>query len=216
VLALAAVFNDLKDIGYGIEILSGQRPAGDSNVSRLWGNYCGVEMHLYRNLFGTLHEAFKIIQKNRIVLDDEYYSEIVRVMSRPGRSHWATFIEVALGAEPSDAFGRCLHRARNKVAYHYDPKAILQGYRSHFKGGARQGSRAFISRGNNMRSTRFYFADAALQGYMENVAHVGEVDELLRDTFEAFDHLNQAISEFVELFVQKRAGSFRVEREDNT
>jgi len=214
VLTLAVIFNDSKDIGFGVELLDEARPNGASNHSRIWGNFCALEQHLYRSFFGLLHELFQLMQTNQGVLEDKFFVSIISKMSKETRENWKQLVEVTQGATPKTPLGHSLLLARNKVAFHYDAVQILRGFQEHFVGDERIDERAFVSRGRNMRRSRFYFADAAIQSYMQKVASGGKWGDLLDRSHGVFNDLNQAVMEIVVGFIQIRAGSFRVERDE--
>ncbi len=209
VLALAVIYNDSKDVSYAHELLRELAPSPPPLHSRAWGVFGGMDLHLFRLHIGLLHELFKLIQANEVVLRDDYLRSVVNQLPASARASWNTLVEVALGATPSDRLGRSLLLARNKIAYHYDAEQILRGYKEHFCGPNKRDEWAHVSRGPNMARSRFYFADAAVQGYIHNVASVGSWQELTSDISSMLHTLNFALRGIVERFVQKRAGCYR-------
>ena len=74
---------------------------------------------------------------------------------------------------------------RNKISFHYDPKAISKGYDFFYKN-IKKMVNAYISRGRNMSESRFYFADAAAESYMQ----------FLYDTNDMQPFLNQLVKTY--------------------
>ena len=59
-------------------------------------------------------------------------------------------------------FVKILTIIRNKTGGHYDAEEIVKGYRIMF---IKNKSEPYLSGGSSISDTRFYFADAAAQGY---------------------------------------------------
>lgn len=209
VLALAAIFNDAKDIGYGLTCIQEAPPSGRPCRTRAWGQYSGLELHLYRQLFGLLHELLVLLHKNETVLQEPAMKSVVRKMSPKGRLAWDRLVGASHGKKPDDPLTRSIMLARHQVAFHYDAAQIARGYRAHFTGDTKEDDRAYLSRGACMRSSRFYFADASVQGFMRNVATSGGWDELVEKSHEIFDNLNHALMDFITTFILERGGCFR-------
>ena len=214
VLALAAVYNDAKDIGYAMELLDESLPKTEPCISRVWGNSSGIRLHINRNFLGLLHELFKLIETNTTARNDKFMKKIEKTMTKPGRESWTFLVGVALGAVQKDPLGRVLVLARNKVGFHYDARQIHRGYSERFLGPGTSQGRGFVSRGDSMVHSRFYFADAAVQKYLEDVICEGNWPELVKRTHEIFYHLNHALMELVTGFLQLRAKSYRQERDE--
>lgn len=213
IVTLAGIYNDAKDIGYAMELLVESRPVTDPCISRPWGIYLGLKYHIARRFHGLLHELFQLIQRSDIALADPYMRVIESTMSRPGRESWHLVLDVARGADPKHPLGKALLLIRNKVAFHYDASQIHRGYTERFTHPSPGNDRALLSRGTCMRESRFYFADAAFQCYLENIACAEDWDRFHSETESIFGHLNHALMELVTGFIQKRAGSFRQEQD---
>src|SRR2546426_1300523 len=167
VLALALIYNDYKDTMYARIVLDQSRPVGKPERNREWGAFGGIDYHIFRLSIATLHELFELIQRNQAELNDSFLNSVVSQLSPEARRAWKTVVDAALDATPQDDLGKALLLVRNKVAFHYDPKCIFQGYSHHFVGPGKVDDRAYISRGLSMAETRFYFADAAGIGYIQ-------------------------------------------------
>lgn len=211
VLALAAVYNDSKDVIYALQILQSSMPEPPPRKSRQWGIYFALNAHLFRIHVGILHELFELIKDNKKVIQSAPFRSLVKQMHRETRQSWRTLVDVALGSTPANPFGYSLLMARNKIAFHYDAKRILRGYEEHFLGPQRRDERAYISRGDSLNNSRFYFADAALQACAQSVAVDRDWHKLVNELQEVFRTVNFALMGVVETFIQRRAGSYRPE-----
>jgi hypothetical protein len=102
-----------------------------------------------------------------------------------------------------------LLRIRNKIVFHYEPKEIFRGYKRQFLGATPPQDRAYISRGLSMEATRFYFADAAVDGYFLELVGEGEVRQLSAKIHDVIESLNRALLGLVDRFIQQRKFAYR-------
>jgi hypothetical protein len=93
--------------------------------------------------------------------------------------------------------------------FHYDPKGIFNGYKRQFLHPQRPQDRAFISRGRSMNASRFYFADAAVEGYFRDMVGESEISNLSLKVHETVESLNFALLGIVDQFIQQRGFAYR-------
>jgi hypothetical protein len=91
-----------------------------------------------------------------------------RKMGKNRGRAWDDIVRVATGERATEEhkdFCNFLVKVRANGTYHYyNIKGLAKGFNQHFKKGQKNTfleKWAFLSRGNNFESTRFYFADAA-------------------------------------------------------
>jgi len=209
VLALAVIHNDCKDTMYAFVLLQQFRPKHPPAKTREWGAFWGLEHHIYRVMFGILHELFDLVKDNRSLLDEKFMKGVVTQLGSDARDAWQTVVDVALEATPNNEFGRALLLVRNKVVFHYDPKAIYKGYCRHFLDPMKLDDRAYISRGLSMKESRFFFADAVGLGYVRAVTGLEATDHLLGTVTEFLRPLNVALIQLIDRFIQKRGFAYR-------
>jgi hypothetical protein len=213
VLALALIYNDCKDVIYAHVALSQFKLHGPRQRTKVYGAIAGAESHAFRAVAGLLHELFTLIQANDDVLRDDFFLSVVRQLHPNSRKAWAALVDVARGATPTDKLGQRLLLIRNKVFFHYDPKAIFVGYTEHFLGPKKRDDRAYLSRGVSMRTTRFFFADAAADGYLDSVMGSERAGALMGETAEVVGRINASLFLMVGKFIQRRGYAFRREAE---
>ena len=209
ILALALIYNDSKDTVVALVRLREARPEGEPKVSRDWGAHAGIEGHLIRGFVSILHELFDLIRENQDLLKNPVLVEIIRLLSGNTRQNWNELVTVALGATPKTELGRILMLVRNKVSSHYDLKCLKMGYTEWFFGKDKKHDRAYLSRGENMVKSSFYFADAAAQGYLAKVIGDKDFDGFLKNSAEIFGQLNVSLNSVIDKFIQKRS-SYRL------
>lgn len=213
VLALALAFNDLKDIFYAHIVLQDYKQNGTPPPrTRAFGLYGGMNMHLLRLIMGTLHELLKLIQKKESIIQHAAFRETVRLLPPKCRDAWNDVVNVASNRETNTAIGKVLVRVRNHVAFHYDPERIQSGYKRHFLSSEKEDARAYISRGDSMQGTRFYFADAAAYGLLRNEAGT-RPEDMTNDLMDTVGSVSLSLRYIVDRFIQNKKCAFRLEAE---
>jgi hypothetical protein len=209
ILSLALIYNDCKNVIYSRLLLGESRPQHPVQKDRAWGAWGGIYFHSFRLLVGLLHELFDLIRNNQDVIRHPFLASVINQLPPPRRKAWNAVITVAFDATPKDSLGRSLLLIRHKVSAHYDPKAVFGGYKYHFVGAEKADDRAFISRGNNMQSTRFYFADAAATGWLRLAVGKNQLDDMEMTIVNLLRPINHALMGIVETFIQKRGYAYR-------
>jgi hypothetical protein len=212
ILALALIYNDCKDAIYAHAELATAKPEGPPKKTRAWGAFGGAQFHAFRAVAGLLHELFELIRDNRELLSHSFFASVLQQLPSASREAWAALVTVASEAVPTDPLGKRLLLLRNKVFFHYDQKAIFSGYAQHFLGSTKRDERAYVSRGDSMRTTRFYFADAAATGYLNVLMGAEQAEALKAELAEIIGQVNHGLMMIVRTFIQRR-GSFRAEPE---
>jgi hypothetical protein len=214
VLSLAVAYNDCKDLIYARIVVGDARPTGLFKKTRLWGAWSGVESHIFRSIVGLVNELFGLIRDNEHLLRHPFFGSVVWQLDRPTRQAWKTVVAVALGSTPADPFGKSLLLIRNKVSFHYDAKAIFAGYRHHFLSPGQPDERAFISRGNTMKESRFYFADAAALEYVRSIVGHENLEAQIAQIADLLKPVSRALMAIVKAYVQKRGYAYRGETDE--
>lgn len=209
ILSLALIYNDSKDVIYSRLLLGESRPQHPIRNDRVWGAWAGIEFHIFRLLVGLLHELFDLISHNQDVIRHPFLASVIKQLPPSGRKAWNAVIAVASGTTSTDSLGRSLLSIRHNVSAHYGPKAVFGGYKHHFIGTEKADDRAFISRGDNMQSSRFYFADAAATGWLRLAAGKNQLDDMMMTIVDLLRPVNHALMGIVKTFIQKRGYAYR-------
>lgn len=208
ILALALAYNDFKFYTISYKNLLDSKPEGDPKRNSVWGEYEGIKLHLIRLHIGFAHELFKLIQKNKGLVEHPFLKEVVRMLDKKARESWKTLVEAAL----TEATPRRnpLFMIRNKIIFHYETKDLLSGYQKGFFEDQKQD--ACLSEGGGLESSRFYFADVAVQGYLKKELGVN-ADEFFSSLGETMRDVNMALHHVVIGFIQRRNFAWRIPRE---
>jgi hypothetical protein len=212
VLTLALIFNDLKDLIYAQVTLQSQKRDGPFKVSLYWGEYCGIDLHLWKLMVGLFHEVVQLIKDSRDVIAHPYLQSVLKGLRKEQKDIWLSLVAAAT-AETKPEASRFALLIRNKVVFHYEPKEICRGYKTFFGSDAPGAQRAFVSRGNDMDHTRHFFADAAVTGYLMARGE-GKFEELMTNVITSVTDLNFMLTGIVDTFIQTRRFAFRAEPEE--
>lgn len=210
VLALALIYNDLRDLHSAHLLLNEVMPREPELKTAECGLHNGLRLHVMRLQVGLVDELLNVVRKRRTVLEEPMFRSVFLQLSKDAKRRWAAIVSVALEKKTGDETAKKLAIIRNKVAFHYDPEEIGRGYREKFPGKGEQTARPMLSRGGNLATTRFYFADAAAQ---ESVLPRGQRsldDDFYEGAGLVFD-LNVALHNIVTRFVQTRGFVWRRE-----
>jgi hypothetical protein len=216
VLALALIYNDCKNGIFSNMLLTESKPAGKSQLSKSWGAFNGIKIHYFRLHFALIHELLNLIEDNAAIIKHPFFVSVTKLLSPPVRHSWQALVDASLQKSTSSTLNKFLLRIRNKVSFHYDPKELYRGYRWHFFRNTDPAEAAFVSRGASMRDSRFYFADAAADGYLQSLVENKNLDNLTNRLAEITADLNQTIMQIVDRFVQKRGYAYSEYKDQST
>lgn len=209
VLALALIYNDCKNGLFSNLLLTESKPTGERQLSSSWGAYNGIRVHYYRLHFALIHELLKLIEDSEQTIKHPFFVSVIKLLPRPIRESWAALVDASLQKSTSSPLNKFLLMIRNKVSFHYDPQELYRGYRWHFFRTTDSAELAFVSRGTSMRGSRFYFADAAVDGYLQSLVVNKNLDDLTNRLAEITADLNKTIMQIVDRFVQKRGYAYK-------
>lgn len=205
ILALALVYNDVKDCRLALSALHPYLPKAPV-ISAATGQACGLQNHLFRHFYAVLYELMRLIKENPKPQAAQSFRDTISSLSKGDRKIWEDIFKLANGGPKTSGLLRALVRVRDNTASHYyGLSGLAEGYDEHFFAGSGPATEsAYLSRGNTVASARFYFADAAVQGY-HNVAIKAlspeEVNELSAN-------VSLALYQIVTRFIERRARGF--------
>lgn len=213
IVSLAVASNDLHDIIMAKVLLKEERDKheqeSDTRYRALSG---GVTITLLRVQVGVIHELLNLVAANSSVLRSGPFKRVYRKLSSDSRESWDRICEAALTKSQPGSVSQALLLCRNKVGFHYDSKQIGRGYRRRFLSDS-SGSDPLLSRGGYMAARRFYFADAAVEQYISDLADNSNIEDAFLGRGQLIEDINRALYELVTCFVTARGFAWRVFRE---
>jgi hypothetical protein len=197
ILLLALAFNDLKALLWvGHQAKKCRTTPWKLDAKN--GQAFGFGIFVSRQLLGLTHELLSEIEtaQDQKLLNDPRFLTALEMIPAKARENWDAMTSVAESDEGRDPLRKYLLVARSTTIFHYDPKLLGRGYDIHFTGKVPAAppesyEYAYVSLGEAMEDTRFYFADAAAGAVYTTVL---DADDLLfRQADAMFERLNWAL-----------------------
>jgi hypothetical protein len=167
ILSFALACNDFRDIFSAHLQLTEIGIIPEQPKSTKLGLRNGLRKTLIRVQIGFVHEILKLIENNKHINEEPSFKIVLTLLSREGKDAWNAISSVALNKKSNEPIAKTLVIIRNKIAFHYNTEEIGRSYINSFVTDRNFGI-PLVSRGNSMKSTRFYFADAVAQHYLNS------------------------------------------------
>ncbi len=176
-LTLAVIFNDIKGISLIFDLIKNHtEPIRPNEISGHAGETRGLQLQMLKTLAGVLSEALRFLKENISVAEGAYTKTLLTDISRDDADLWDLLVAVACERslpqthiEPRLRI--LLVEIRNNAAFHYyqSGKILLSGFRKNFYGRPEKNEALewalFKAKLTGFSESRFYFADAAVEGY---------------------------------------------------
>lgn len=217
-LRLAQVFNDLKSLIATMFWMGERRPA-ESDPEHHRGEFNGHNAFVTRYVAGIIRELIGLIFKNEELIKGPEIAALTAELTGEHREAWKALTDIAWAGDAElklKGVYKALKAVRDKVAFHHDDlKVLADGYDRHFAKDPNDErfTRAWVSQGNTMQTTRYFYADAAAIGAVENATGMTqeEWDSLLTGDKRLpggedglAPKVNMALHELIGLFVDAR------------
>ena len=212
VLVLALVFNDLQSVIWARDKLRNLTEGKKFIYSKTWGLIGGLHIISWRYVCGIFNELIEAIRSNKIVFDKSIWKRLLAKIPKEDQENWNEVLNLTQESGGKDSVFRILRQYRHNIAFHYygSGKHLRSGLKKYSIDNPNVG--CLLSRGDNILSTRYYFADAAAQQYMALVADENTFD---RNLAEPAKKLARLLRNLVESFIFVRGGSVREFRENS-
>lgn len=170
ILSLAVFANDSKVlVGILLKMIAAV-PKFD-RVSEELGEYSGQKNYLYRLVYSQLHELHYILMQHLDeVRREPLFQATLKGLSAGSKKSWKELEDMARCKDSPMKIW--LKNVRDGLGFHYvRHKELLTGYGQWLEslkpgGKAAYQEGAYISAGKSVKTTRYYFADAAIDGWM--------------------------------------------------
>ena len=170
-------------------------------ISPYSGESSGIVIYLIKTWTSTIWELFCLIRKSEEIISTLVFENIRKKMDKEFRKNWDIIVNCALDKHTvKTTFAKSLSRIRSKITNHYDAGEISKGYKIKFKDDV-----PYLSKGNSMAQTRFYFADAAAEEYyISQTNKFGNEGEFADEVNMISDNLDRAIQSLVISYIKLR------------
>ena len=210
ILAISLIWNDTKNLSSFYEHIKTLEPKGVTKntpeemlITPFFGEYHGFKIHIEKLLVAVIHELFLLIRNSKDIIESPCFQHICKQMHKNCRESWQVILKYAFGgADKKTPLGKALLMVRHKIANHYDKDELFKGYKRKFLS---TNNIPYISRGNMMCETRFYFADASAQEYYRSFQEKMMEGEFYNNLNLIITNINLALQNIVDTFIQKRS-----------
>jgi len=208
ILTLALAYNDFKFYTIGQLNHLDSKPEGEQKLNSEWGEYAGVKLHYIRLHVAFANELLNLIKNNKKLLEDPFFKKVYKQLNKATKKSWDELVEVALSDDARPRKSNPLYKIRNKVIFHYDPEGLLAGYKKGFYENDKK-KPACISIGGSLESSRLFFADLAVEGFLKREIDLKDEDyfEPLRKTLR---EINNSLIHLVNTFIITRGFSYQL------
>lgn len=214
-LTLALFCNDLRDLILFHSLTCEAKPECQNNqICDINGQYHGLIHFIIRNYILKIKELSQVLGSNKSIISSREMDKVLAKLSKPMQKKWISIIDSLIGVNKSnEQFLKMLERIRHKISGHYEPGEIAKGYKAMFIEN-HESCEPYISRGKIVSKTRFYFADAASQGYyvkkMNDLECNNFENKLLDIIKEIADVLWYLVPRYINLRVTYRAPKYNI------
>ncbi|MDD3480702.1 MAG: hypothetical protein PHW75_00530 [Patescibacteria group bacterium] len=166
ILTLAVMCNELKDLSnIKKEIITTSPVKIDSQlITPQKGNLGGYLAFILRLYILKVYEMSELFRSSLVLIESSQFEVYLKKISKKQREMWDSSVAMLTNNKADGKFNKVLTVVRHKTAGHCEAKEIAKGYRFYFID--RKGMEPYISFGDGIPSTRFHFADAAMEGYL--------------------------------------------------
>lgn len=210
-LQLGLFYNDLKSLTYYSVLIQNQlKDQNLSEVNITNGELAGMRIHLDRLFTGTIHEFFNFLEKNQTIFKKSEFQIVYKKLNRNLRVKWDNIIEIAIEktSKTSTDISKILLLIRNNLAFHYQASKLLKrGFIERFFVSVKDKSNetAYYSIGENMKNTRFFYCDAAIQESIQNeIVKVMKFDDYSKKIQETINDINFSIMYLMREYLKQR------------
>ena len=175
VITLGLIFNDLKGLYWWNKQLEKGQPKNLKEATEYVGQWSGMRIQIGRLLLGIFVELLNTINENPKPLNHPLFKKVIDNLDNTSFICWNDIVLAAnqkkSGIKKNKKLFDLLQEVRSNGIFHYENIGeIHKGYKAHFFGqvpisAPEFNSNAFYSTGKNIFEMRFYFSDAAVDGY---------------------------------------------------
>jgi len=212
-LVLSLIYNDLKGlISFDVLIRGVYETPIDPKPNVHSGEYSGIRLHIERLLIGMTSEFFVFLKNNLKTIRTISFQLLLKSLDQKDKNSWNELIEVIDESSGKESFFRKMARIRSDIVFHYNFSGdeLVKGFKNKFykQEPNESNKKAFYSIGNTMESTRFFYADAAIEGYL--VEHLKlsptEKENYLNELMNNVSKMNVVICKLIQIYLNKKNG----------
>lgn len=207
ILVLALVYNDLHSLAWTDLQLSKGRST-DLGLSAYATAVSGVHLYVRRHVVMLFHELFALIRRNKAIIESAEFKKVVGHSGEGAEASWNELVGIATAVKtPDTVLGRALsaiERIRGDVtAHYYEIDKFTAAHDNWLANPTQYSEWAYASLGNRMIHSRFYFADGAIEAYINS--QLGKFDLPEANLLGTIAHVNPALRFIVEAYLRQES-----------
>ncbi|OGY45317.1 MAG: hypothetical protein A2729_00575 [Candidatus Buchananbacteria bacterium RIFCSPHIGHO2_01_FULL_39_14] len=212
-LIMALMFNDIKGLVFFDNWLHEYREPQKEEISGHAGEWHGIKLQRIKLLAAILSEFLNVLEEYKNIINTDPINRYEQQLSRQDKSIWDLFLEVTkihptkLSDERIEVFKKMLIQIRANVTFHYygAGKPLANGFRDHFYKKFVNQPAYYSAQGTNFYKTRYYYADAAIQSYLEScMTMAGEADKVLETITDLTVKASKVINGLMEQYLKEK------------
>ena len=219
-LTLAVIFNDIKGLMFfHITLMNDYRTPKADEVSPHAGERGGLVIQIHKLIASTVREFLEFIKENATVLALCEFDLLLQALPEDFKNRWNEMVTIAMGkSSNSSEFSRVLQQIRHNISFHYYGAGpnLRKGFIDCFLTDSPlpQRESALYSIGDKMETTRFYYADAALEQYIATTTNKAAGDtrqtdpafapDYLKSLAQMLDSMNAVIARLLKEYLRSR------------
>ncbi|MBX3032732.1 MAG: hypothetical protein KF865_02330 [Bdellovibrionaceae bacterium] len=208
VLAVSTAFNDLKDYYWVYQQLIDNRPSDLNKIDPRRGQWNGMGVFVVRKILATFYEFLELLEKKSQILEHQTIKNAVALMGPTSRAAWNRLTTMAIAKAkglPNDqqSIYKVVMRVRHNITSHYyGTDNFSSGFKAYCQ--SRHDAAVYASMGETMEGTRFFYADAACQQFLQKIHSDHSVTQ--EQVLKSVKEMNEACRMFLESFLDVSSG----------
>lgn len=207
VIALATFYNDMKDLFWIFQLLDDKKPDNLDIINTTNGQFNGQVNFILRNLIGIFWEFISLLKKNNKVFEFEAIKYAENRLIGNAKLFWDEMKNLALNdknnlSPKEQVIVEALVIIRDSISFHY------YGTTNHVRGlkdyieEKKEAAAIYISMGDKLETSRFYFADAATQYRIKTILVGKNLTE--NEVVDFFKKLNPSVRGLIDSYTDSQ------------
>src|SRR3989338_2247199 len=215
-LILGLIYNDFKSLIFYVALL--KEHFGDKidekkpEVNVNFGEYSGMKTHLNKLMISTIYEFLMFLKNKSKVIESSEFKILSDKLFYKDKDWLQQIIDIANRNIESktnfkkDSLSEMLYKIKNGGSFHHHScdNNLRLGYINHFYTRYKQDAGtefAYYSEGNCMKDVRYFYCDAAFQGFTYTC---GEYKDNIEKLKELGQKMNNVLSALMKLYIKDK------------
>lgn len=213
IITIALIYNDIKGLLLFWEIIEEFEKSHktENKICGKTGQFVGLKTQVYKYILSSINEISVLFVEQKDLIQSDKFEVILKSIPQDAKAAWTKLCKFCFNDDQADEDLKKVRLAivkiRSNGSFHYNQvKALFNAYKETFQDKKEQPlGRAYLSIGNGIEDSRFYFADAAMSKYVsETLKACGPNQEKIIKEFLRSSH--HAIAFVVREYLKSNGG----------